>query len=594
VEKGVGVTLEVFGLSLVKLKQIIEFVRETAYKIVEAIFFPRSIETKIDEIGKTISDDLKLPYTGFKLTYREKFTLFIKCIIGEYSSSYSELLYKHIDKIVTDFIKMNNLEYPKDILILFIIAGYRDNLKFYIGKNYIDIDLQLYLKILNEIKSDPYKKVLLASLYNIYIYGIAEKNMLDLLKKAREASDKIDADIFIEAIESMLQQGTSFPSFSLRLYNDIKRSIGEKEKITRALDKIEQRLRVVASRGVDVDKLLMLIELMKREFRPYRYAYILILLVREQMYNVLKTHQELFKQETSERAGRLRFKPIGDLSMKYLRELENEIFGLNREIHVLKTINAFVWPFGIVRRIEGMERIGIIYLVETDIDDTKLLWNAFINEVLSEKAKKLAFSGVIIPIPSRNTFIYEDISAESPHNPKQIYHKETYTKGENRRKKFLKYIEVEENTGKTEVQGIIEILFNLIKKSKYYELRWPKEDIIKFSDILRQQLRLSDLVSEFPLSENALLKLENLEEEIIRKLNEEFPELKIEKPLDIWILYRDEKLREKAISVISSLLSDISSEPRLIASDMLETAYIASMLGPYVQQGLLREYVLGK
>jgi len=594
VEKGVGVTLEVFGLSLVKLKQIIEFVRETAYKIVEAIFFPRSIETKIDEIGKTISDDLKLPYTGFKLTYREKFTLFIKCIIGEYSSSYSELLYKHIDKIVTDFIKMNNLEYPKDILILFIIAGYRDNLKFSIGKNYIDIDLQLYLKILNEIKSDPYKKVLLASLYNIYIYGIAEKSMLDLLKKAREASDKIDADIFIEAIESMLQQGTSFPSFSLRLYNDIKRSIGEKEKITRALDKIEQRLRVVASRGVDVDKLLMLIELMKREFRPYRYAYILILLVREQMYNVLKTHQELFKQETSERAGRLRFKPIGDLSMKYLRELENEIFGLNREIHVLKTINAFVWPFGIVRRIEGMERIGIIYLVETDIDDTKLLWNAFINEVLSEKAKKLAFSGVITPIPSRNTFIYEDISAESPHNPKQIYHKETYTKGENRRKKFLKYIEVEENTGKTEVQGVIEILFNLIKKSKYYELRWPKEDIIKFSDILRQQLRLSDLVSEFPLSENALLKLENLEEEIIRKLNEEFPELKIEKPLDIWILYRDEKLREKAISVISSLLSDISSEPRLIASDMLETAYIASMLGPYVQQGLLREYVLGK
>jgi len=174
---------------------------------------------------------------------------------------------------------------------------------------------------------------------------------------------------------------------------------------------------------------------------------------------------------------------------------------------------------------------------------------------------------------------------------KQIYHKETYTEG-NKRRRFLKYIEVEENTEKTEVQDVIEILFNLIRKSEYYELHWSKEDIIKFSDLLRQQLRLSDLVSEFPLSENALLKLENLEEKIIKKLNEEFPGLKIERPLDIWILYKDEELRRKAISIISSLLSGISNEPRLIALDMLETAYVTSVLGPYIQQGLLREYVL--
>jgi len=165
----------------------------------------------------------------------------------------------------------------------------------------------------------------------------------------------------------------------------------KKKKIIRVLDKIEQRLRVVASRGINVNKLLMLIELLRREFRPYRYVYILILLVREHMYNVLKTHQELFKQEISARTGRLRFKPIRKLSMKYLRELESEIFGLNREIHVLKTINAIVWPFGITRKIRGIERIGIIYLVETDIGNTKLLWDAFINEVLSEKAKNWLF-----------------------------------------------------------------------------------------------------------------------------------------------------------------------------------------------------------
>ncbi len=116
--------------------------------------------------------------------------------------------------------------------------------------------------------------------------------------------------------------------------------------------------------------------------------------------------------------------------------------------------------------------------------------------------------------------------------------------------------------------------------------------MIKFSDFLRYQLRLSDLITTFPLTKDVSLKINKLEKEIIKKLNQEFPEIQLERPLDIWILYEHEKLRRRAIDIISSYLSEITSEPETLAQDILETAYILSVLGPYIQQGHLRKYVL--
>ncbi len=188
---------------------------EIVYKIAEAIIFSRSIEIKIDEIGKMVNDGLKLPYIRFKLSYKEKFISFIKYIKGEYNSWYNQLLHEYINKIIINFIKINNLKYSEDVFILFIIASYRDNLKFSIGKNDIDITLKPYLEIINRIRSNPHEKALLASLYNIYISGITERNMLDLLKKAEEISDKINVDIFIDAIESVLKQSSLSPAFFL-------------------------------------------------------------------------------------------------------------------------------------------------------------------------------------------------------------------------------------------------------------------------------------------------------------------------------------------------------------------------------------------
>ncbi len=465
------------------------------------------------------------------------------------------------------------------------------------GKTIIDIDTEPYLRILEQIKNNASEKNLLASLYNVFISDIVKKDLLDLFKKAEEISDEINADVFLEAIESTIKHSNLPPSFFIKIYNEIIKNVGQKEKITKALDKIEQRLRTMSLRTVDIDKLLVLINNLKREFRPYRNLYLLLLIVRERMYNIIKSHKELFIEEVSERSGKLKFKPKTKLSISKLREIENKLFGLNHKFHIIKTIDAIVWSLGILLRVNGWSRIGIIYLIEADTKNTETLWEAFVNEILAENARKIAYSGIIIPISPKQSFIYKDNSTESPLNPKQSYHRRTSeeeTQDGNRAKRYLEYVEISKNTGKSEVLNLIERLFNFIDKAKHYELQWSKDDMIKFSDFLRYQLRLSDLITTFPLTKDVSLKINKLEKEIIKKLNQEFPEIQLERPLDIWILYEHENLRRRAIDIISSYLSEITSEPETLAQDILETAYILSVLGPYIQQGHLRKYVLEK
>ncbi|MEB3759601.1 MAG: hypothetical protein GSR81_01985 [Desulfurococcales archaeon] len=144
-------------------------------KLYGAIVFSRNVDTKINEFGKKLHNELKLPYYEFKLNYKDKISLFIKYIRDKHSLGYTDLINIYLDKIIKKFLEINNLDYSKDTLKLLIIVSYREDVKFRMGKTIIDIDTEPYLRILEQIKNNAPEKNLLASLYNVFNSDIVKK-----------------------------------------------------------------------------------------------------------------------------------------------------------------------------------------------------------------------------------------------------------------------------------------------------------------------------------------------------------------------------------------------------------------------------------
>lgn len=377
---------------------------------------------------------------------------------------------------------------------------------------------------------------------------MTQATLKDLIQKAKhqELSDKQVKEILREIKQMILY---NYIPLSIIISN-VQR-IPDKEKILKTVGIIEEKLRKLFAKSVDEEKLLQTIETIRKQLEGIsRKQYLLIIFPRERGYNILHAYPELFTLSLTRQARKNPIRTQKPLPKEQFFELEDQLLGLRIDTHPLPDINGEAIPLATLiyppkkvrigkRRTLIRGRIGILYLVEASEEKPEKIWASFKNHILPTNAQKLPLAYTIIPIEKVHSG--QTLQSDSPLNPKQYYSYRTQIEN-----KVLKYI-FPTKRHETEEAIIIrrKIIYNLAKEKQAQKIITARE-ILTYSKLLRNLLKLSDLITEADISEKAKHELDTKEEHILNQLRRQFSEYEIKKPLDIWKLYKNSKTREKA------------------------------------------------
>jgi len=446
------------------------------------------------------------------------------------------------------------------------------------------------LEILEDIENNSNKVDLLVNM--VYLSHFHSRvSLSELLVKA--SNHKLSRSIFnmiLEHIRQVIMSRSTTTDYLLNVFS----AIANREKTLKVLNTIERKIRHVVAKDINMERLLIIIENIKKKLvPPSKGRYLLMLLLRERGYNILYSYPELFTDKIPRRrTEKFKFMPKKKILKNRFFKLENELLGLTSDIHELPDIDGVARPIAYlvypprIIKIGDKEklvrgRIGLFYLIETRYPiKTAKIWESFKKYVLSSRVENLPMIPIIIEI--RDPYIKDDDSDDV------LYNKKFYTyrtrKERDGKRRLLDYIRVEEVDEGEAIAIKRRFIFNLFKERDFRGAIISDKELKTYSQVLKELLKISDLITEIEISDITKKKLDEIENEIINELQRAFPEYNIERPLDLWWLYKDKEIREKASYILAHKIRELfPNTADKIAEDILLTSYIASVLGPYME-----------
>jgi len=585
------------GIGIVDLLRALWVLFSSLGRVFSAWKFAITVEDNTNYLAERIRRELGISVSRIDFGLKERLMTMKYYLMGKFSLWYVHLLEKYIVKHIYEHVRGFNIF--KDVIFIFLIFRYRDDVSIEHEGRVYDIDVKEVLRILRGIEESDQKLKLLASMAYLSQFHV-RIGIKDLLSKAQSISpNKHVIREMINSIRHVIKHKyVTMGSILKILY-----TVATKEKVLKTLNLIERKLRCVVAKSVDMERLLLFIGAVKREFEvSYRGRYLLILFIRERGYNILHAYPELFIEKLpSRRSRRFRFIPIRELWKSEFYRLEDKLFGLTSDVHELPEINGVARPLAYLtyppkiiqigkrrRLIRG--RIGLLYFIETkERLKTEKIWESFKKHVLSRKAQAMPLAYVVVEVKEPYSG-YTDIT-ESPLKTTRFY---SYRRSR-RSRKLLGSIYVEHVSAEEAILVRRRLIFELLRKELVEKIVIPEREVLTYSQLLRELLKLSDFITEFPVSDNVKRKLDEIEEVIIKNVQKAFPEYDIRKPLDLWYLYKDPDVHKRAINILANNLSKLFPTIAIkVAEDILLTAYITSILGPYMEYTLFEKLTEAK